>query len=472
MKKKASKLSPFHKYLIVTLIIITGLLLGLIYFIGILPFNYFIFATAIAVFVDGLLILKIVNGKKRVFPALIVMVLIVVMMIGVVYEMNTIDFLKKLGYHVATQNYSVVVLKTSNYNELNDLTDKNMGLLSNYNDAIRELEKMLIFQQHKYEDIDILKDALINKEVDGILVESSLLAIIREAKPDFDQAIKVIKTYDIETITRDIKKDVNIEKNAFNIYVSGIDTYGSIGSLARSDVNIVVTVNPKTQKIHITNIPRDYYVKLHSKNGYNDKLTHAGIYGIEESVATIEDLLDIDINYFVKVNFSSLIDIVDAIGPIEVYSDYAFTSGIYDDNSESYEFSEGLNTLNGAQALAFSRERKSFIGGDRVRNENQEKVLEAIIKRALSPVILTKYSTLLDALSKSFVTNLAEEEITSFIKMQIDNSYDWQITNYVLDGTDATEFTYTYSSEKLYVMEPSQYSVNKAKSLIAETINN
>ena len=223
--------------------------------------------------------------------------------------------------------------------------------------------------------------------------------------------------------------------------------------------------------MHITSIPRDYYVPLAGKNNAKDKLTHAGIYGIEESVSTIEQLLNIDINYYIKVNFSSLIKIVDAIGPIEVYSNYAFTTSAYDENSEPYTFNKGLNILNGKQALAFSRERKSFAGGDRTRNENQEIILEAIIKKCLSPAILTKYNNLLNILSDSFITNLDDNDITKLIKKQLDSNSEWQITSYVLEGTDSYNFTYSYSGNKLYVMEPSQESVKEAQNRINNLLN-
>ncbi len=476
MKKNKSKLNPFHKYLIIALIIISLLLLGLIYFIGILPSNYFIFVTALLVIINGTLILKLITNKKKLFITFLSVITMVIMMICIIYEMNTIDFLKKLGYDVSTQNYSLVVLNTSQYAQVEDLLNKHIGLLESteesYKDAVKHLEHQLVFYETKYANLEQLKESLIDNQVDAILVESYRLTLMKEVESQFSNTLKVLETFDIETVNHDIRKSANIEEDSFNIYISGIDTYGTINTLSRSDVNIVVSINPQTNHIHITSIPRDYYVELHSKKGYKDKLTHAGVYGIEESVATIEDLLDIDINYFIKVNFGSLINVVDAIGPIEVYSDYAFSSDTYDEFSEKYNFVKGKNILNGKEALAFCRERKSFIYGDRTRNENQEKVLEAIINRALSPVILTKYNTLLKALRKSIATNLTDEEITNFIKMQLDNNYEWTISNYILDGDDSENYTYTYSDAKLYVMEPNLDSLEEGKKLIKDTLNN
>lgn len=476
MKKKDSKLNAFHKYLIVSLMVVSFLLLGLIYFIGILPLNYFIFATSIFVVLNGSLILWLIKckSKKKIFPSIISLLFLILMMIGIVYEINTISFLKKLGISTTIQNYSVVVLKEEKYTELKDLSEKEIGYLNsteNISEALRELETKVIIDSKKYSDLEKLEDDLINQEISAILFETSQLSIIKEANTDFNKSIKVIYSFDIETISEEIKKEVDVTNEPFNIYVSGIDTYGAIGTLSRSDVNIVLTVNPITNELHITSIPRDYYVSLAGKNNAKDKLTHAGIYGIEESVSTIEQLLNIDINYYIKVNFSSLIKIVDAIGPIEVYSNYAFTTSAYDENSEPYTFNKGLNILNGKQALAFSRERKSFAGGDRTRNENQEIILEAIIKKCLSPAILTKYNNLLNILSDSFITNLDDNDITKLIKKQLDSNSEWQITSYVLEGTDSYNFTYSYSGNKLYVMEPSQESVKEAQNRINNLFN-
>ena len=271
---------------------------------------------------------------------------------------------------------------------------------------------------------------------------------------------------------KDIVKEVNVTKDTFTIYVAGIDTYGSVSSVSRSDVNMLVTINPKTGQVLLTSIPRDYYVRLHGTTGYKDKLTHAGIYGVDMSVQTLEDLLDIDINYYVRVNFTSLIKLVDALGGVDVYSEYSFNSNAGLGYQDGFHFSKGYNHVNGEQALAFVRTRKAFIGGDRVRGKNQQALIEAIIRKVCSPTIIMRYTSILDSLEGSFDTNLSMNDITSLARYQIDKMPDWNISSISLDGTDGSEYTYSFSGQKLYVMIPSEDSVNSAKDKFTAVYNN
>ena len=292
-----------------------------------------------------------------------------------------------------------------------------------------------------------------------------MLAMINESDEDFNDEYRIIYDFSIDVKTEDITKEVDITEDPFSIYISGIDTYGRVSSVSRSDVNMIITVNPKTHKILITSIPRDYYVTLAGKNA-KDKLTHAGIYGIETSVATLEDLLDIPINYYVKVNFTSLIDIVDALGGVNVYSKYSFTS------KDGYYYNQGYNNVDGKKALSFVRERKAFSEGDRTRVENQAAMIEALINKAISPSIIMNYTSLLNALNDSFITNLDTNSITEFIKMQIDKMPSWEIENISLNGTDGSDYTYSYGGTKLYVMYPDNETVinaqNKINALLKE----
>ena len=259
-------------------------------------------------------------------------------------------------------------------------------------------------------------------------------------------------------------KDVNTVKEPFSIYVSGIDTYGSISSISRSDVNIVVTVNPISKTILLTSIPRDYYIKLH---GYNemDKLTHAGLYGVDTSIKTIEDLLDININYYLKVNFTSLVELVNILDGITVNSDYEFTAwdGTY--------FKEGPNDLNGELALSFSRERKSFADGDKQRGKNQQEVIKAVINKATTSSIIVKYNSIISSIGPQIKTNIPQSDITNLIKMQLKDRSKWNIIFNNLDGSDSFEYTYSYKKQKLYVMIPFESSIQEAKDKISEVYN-
>ena len=470
MAKRKEKVMPFFKFLAIAMAIITIITLCLFYFIDILPGEYFLVLCVLLILFNiifSCLILVRRGAKRRAVGTVLSILYIILLVLVIIYELNTIGFLKKLGFvNYKTENYSVLVLKDSKYEELSDLDGKTMGSLEFTSDGLKDakekIEKNITIDFKTTSDITALKESFLKEEIASMLIEDSMLAMLNESDSNFANSYKVIYDFSLDVETEDIASEVDITKDAFNIYVSGIDTYGSVSSVSRSDVNMIITVNPKTHKILITSIPRDYYVTLAGKNA-KDKLTHAGIYGIEESVATLENLLDININYYVKVNFTSVIDIVDALGGVNVYSKYSFTS------QDGYYYNQGYNSVDGKKALSFVRERKSFSEGDRTRVENQAAMIEALINKAISPSIITRYTSLLNALSNSFITNLKTEDITNFIKMQIDDMPSWDIENISLNGRDGFDYTYSYGGTKLYVMIPDNETVINATNKI-ETI--
>ena len=471
MAKRKERIMPFFKFLAIAMAIITIITLCLFYFIDILPGEYFLVLCVLLMLFNiifSCLILVRRGVKRRAIGTVLSILYIILLVLVIIYELNTIGFLKKLGFvNYKTENYSVLVLKESEYEELSDLNDKTMGSLEFTSDGLQEakekIERDITIEFTTTNDITNLKESFLNEEYDSILIENSMLAMINESDSNFAKSYKVIYEFSLDVETEDIANEVDITKDAFNIYVSGIDTYGSVSSVSRSDVNMIITVNPKTHKILITSIPRDYYVTLAGKNA-KDKLTHSGIYGIETSVATLEDLLDIKINYYVKVNFTSVIDIVDALGGVNVYSKYSFTS------QDGYYYNQGYNNVDGKEALSFVRERKSFSEGDRTRVENQAAMIEALINKAISPSIITRYTSLLNALDDSFITNLKTEDITEFIKMQIDEMLAWDIENISLNGTDGFDYTYSYGGTRLYVMIPDNETVINATNKINEIL--
>ena len=478
MSKRKEKIMPFFKFLAVAMAIITIITLCLFKFIDILPGEYFLVLCVLLILFDiifSCLILTRKGVKKRAVGAVLSILYIILLVLIIIYELNTIGFLKKLGFvDYKTENYSVLVLQDSSYEEIEDLNEKVIGSLEfnsdGLNDAKDKLEGVITSKFETTDDITTLKNSFLEEEYDGILIENAMLAMVNESDEDFSDEYKVIYEFSIDVKTEDITKEVDITEDPFSIYVSGIDTYGSVSSVSRSDVNMIITVNPKTHKILITSIPRDYYVTLKGTevvkfpDNAKDKLTHAGIYGIEASVATLENLLDIPINYYVKVNFTSLIDIVDALGGVNVYSKYSFTS------QDGYYYNVGYNNVDGIKALSFVRERKSFSGGDRVRVENQAAMIEALINKAISPSIIMNYTSLLNALNGSFITNLDTNSITEFIKMQIDEMPSWEIENISLNGTDASDYTNSYGGTKLYVMYPDNETVINAQNKIDEIL--
>ena len=247
---------------------------------------------------------------------------------------------------------------------------------------------------------------------------------------------------------------LSVTEAPFNVYISGIDVYGEIDQESRSDVNIIATINPKTHKILLTTTPRDYYVTIPGvSGGQRDKLTHAGIYGIDTSMATLENLYQTDIPFFIRVNFTSVIEIVDAMGGVNVESDLAFTTG--KESGAIVEIQEGTNHLNGQEALAFVRERKAFVDGDNQRGKNQQALLTALIKEVISPMIVLEANEIINCITGNAETNMSEAQIKSLLYMQLDDMKGWEIESVAATGDDSgKQYCYSYSGNPLYVTVP------------------
>ena len=261
-----------------------------------------------------------------------------------------------------------------------------------------------------------------------------------------------------------------ITKEPFVIYLSGVDTRGELTEKARSDVNILAVVNPQTKQVALINTPRDYYVDLAGTNS-KDKLTHAGLYGVETSMATLGNLYGITVDHYIRINFAGFISIVDALGGVDVYSDQAFTSvgspGYYDPTT----FAEGWNHLDGKSALAFARERHAFASGDIQRGINQMKVIDAMLNKIKSPALLMGFSKIMDAASDCFVTDFSQDQISALVRMQLSDFADWDIQSYTVTGSSGTSTQcYSAKGQKLYVMKPDEASISKAKEMIAAVL--
>ncbi len=261
-----------------------------------------------------------------------------------------------------------------------------------------------------------------------------------------------------------------ITKEPFVLYLSGVDNRGELTEKARSDVNILAVVNPTTKRVALINTPRDYYVDLAGTDS-KDKLTHAGLYGVETSMATLGNLYGIQVDHYIRIDFSGFISIIDAVGGVDVYSDQAFTSvgspGYYDPTT----FAEGWNHLDGKSALAFARERHAFASGDIQRGINQMKVIDAMANKLKSPTVLMSFSKLMDAVSDCFVTSLSQEQISALVRMQLGDLASWDIESCSVTGSSGkSSQCYSAKGQSLYVMKPDESSVNKAKELIASVL--
>lgn len=473
MKKKKQKVGMISKIVLGILLILSILFIGSIIYLNVLGTIYLLLLIAGVLLIDGVCCRLLLRGKKKKTGIILSFLFIIIFSLLNYYLGKTTGLLSNLNLNYKTYNYSVVVLKNSDYKKLKDINNQTLGYFDDGSDeskkSLDKVIKKVEVETSSYEDTHELAKALLEEKVEAILIEDSYLDILSESIVDnektFQDQVRKIYSFVIVTKTSDISKDLNVTKEPFSIYISGIDTFGEISSVSRSDVNMIATVNPETKQILLTSIPRDYYVQLHGKSGYRDKLTHAGLYGTDMSIQTLEDLLDIEINYYVKVNFSSMINIVNAIDGVKVYSEYDFTS------IDQYHYTKGYNEVNGEEALSFARERKAFATGDRQRIKNQQALLRAIFEKCTSKAIITKYSKLLDSLNGSFVTNMKMSRLTSLIKMQLSKNYSWNIVTNSLAGTDSSNYTYSAPSQKAYVMEPIESSVEYAHQLIKDVID-
>jgi len=388
------------------------------------------------------------------------------------YLNNTYQFLSNTQSKYDTLNYSVIVLDDSNYSSIDDLKNKNISYLGDdYKDDInKNLISKIKYNENIVSEFGQLSNLLFEKETDAIVLEESYLVLAQEEIENFDDKVKVIYTFEVKVESHKEESKVSVTEESFVLYVSGIDQYGNVTSVrGRSDVNQLVVVNPKTHKILLVNTPRDYYVRLAGTTGLKDKLTHAGIYGIDKSIGTLENLYGIDIDHYLRVNFNTLIKVVDVIGGIDIYSDSSFKCFT---NSKVY-VKKGWNHFNGTQALAYSRERYAYVNGDHHRGANQQQVITAIIEKVTkSSVLISKYNSILNALDGSFQTDIKTNTISSFIKYQLDKMPTWKVESTAVYGYNSYNYTYSMGTGyKLYVMEPDYDSVESVKKKINEVLN-
>ncbi len=474
-KKPIYKTAGFY-FVLVYALLTMGMIIQL-FTVNVLPTKYVVIASVILLLLLlGMYFLQMgkrVNKINRVLGKILIVILSVFLGLGnwMLFKTGS-AFSRMTGDNSETTVISVVVMKENEAETIEDVKDGKFGITETGDQeilqkAIGDVEKdagqsVTTVSYKSYKDIG---DDLYDGNIDAIIMDEATRSLFEDNHPKFDSETKVIKSYEYETESKDISKNVNVTEEPFNVYISGIDTYGTISTVSRSDVNMIATVNPNTHQILLTSIPRDYYVPQPCQGNQKDKLTHTGIYGIECTVETVENYFDIDINYYVRVNFSSVVDIVDALGGITVDNPVEFTSfdGTY--------FPAGSIELSGSEALSFSRERKSLGGGDRDRGKNQMRVITGIINKAISPAIITRYTGILDAVSGSFQTNMSNSEMTSFIKMQIDEMSGWDIEQVSVNGTGNPSAWSPANGFNSWVMEPNVETVQKAVDLIHRVEN-
>lgn len=377
------------------------------------------------------------------------------------------------GASVTRKDFSIVVLSDSKLQSVEDISSSvNIGyeIVTEETGADRILEESEEkFQSEpcltEYESLNAEIDALYGGQVDAVLLNESCRDLVRDERENFDKETRVVYSVGYDVPQKNISRKIDVSEEPFLVLISGIDTYGTIDTVSRSDVNILAAVDPAQGRILLISIPRDYYVpiiagsrSMAGKSGSMDKLTHSGLFGAECTVRTVENLFDTEINYYIKVNFTGVVDIVDAIGGITVESDYAFDS-----------FQVGSNECTGEQALSFARNRYAFQDGDRQRGKNQMKVIEAVVNKVSGFSLDYDYASLLNAVSGNVEMNFSDREIKQLIRLQAVRHPAWSVESISVTGTDGTDYSYFYGSD-LYVMYPDESSVNSAKEKIEQIL--
>jgi len=442
---------------------------SLVTYLNILPAKFFIPFTIVSLLFTLLVGFMLCNFKIKkgikIFFSVIGILVVVVSVVVLNYAIHTFDFLKDISNAdlKITEKYYVMVKADSPYNSLEDIATFTMGTFNEntniYQNAIKKLNELVEVTLVECDSSIQNVDNLLSGESTSILLSNLHKEQYEEEHKDFEKQIKILETIEVETDHKEneVVTIKPVSEDVMTIYISGIDTYGGINLRSRSDVNMLVTVNKRNHEILLTSIPRDYYVQLHGTYGNKDKLTHAGIYGINMSVQTIQDFLGIDINYYVRVNFSTLEAVVNSIGGVDVYSDITFRPT----HHQSVIIRQGMNHMDGRTALAFARERYAYSDGDRHRVRNQQEVLKGIINKATSDVsILTRYTTLLNNISGYFQTNVDMTEVADIVKIQLNEMPSWTIKQYSLDGTGSSQPTHSMGATPLYVMIPNQDTIN------------
>lgn len=401
--------------------------------------------------------------------------------VGGVYLFQTQSTLRTIaGIQTEASNISAYVLTDDPAQTLTDASGYSFGILStldreNTDTVVSRINEQLgtTIQTAEYAGLTQLADGLRNGEVGAVILNDAYLDLYEEFNgyTDFPTSVRALTTEVVETTIVDPADQAQAsaapsldENPVLNIYISGSDTRSStLPSRSRSDVNILASINTQTRQVLLISTPRDYYVPLSISNGAPDKLTHAGIYGVQVSMDTLSMLYEVPVDYYFRVNFNGFVDIIDALGGIEVCSDYTFDTG----NVQGYHFNEGWNTVNGEEALAFCRERYAFSSGDRQRGKNQMAVIQGVLNKATSPAILTSYTSVLNSAEGCMETNVPYDTIAEIVRQQLSDGGNWNVVSYSVDGTGDSQVPYSMSSS-VYVMIPDTSTVDQAKSLLAQ----
>lgn len=440
--------------------------------LNILPGKYYYPMIGLLLIIGILFILSIFKSNKKfllIISIISSIIISIISFLGLIYLNSTNKLLDNISFIKEKSIYYIIVKKDSDYKKLSDLDNKNLAVIenssSNYQKALKEVNKKININTIKYKNINTIASDLVTGKVDSILLNSNSKRILDDMLKDFKNNTRVADK--VVIYVKRGKSTVINSNEPFNVLISGIDTAGDINSVSRSDVNIVMTVNPKNHEILLTNIQRDMQVQLHGTTGIKDKLTHAGIYGIDMSRQTIEDFLDTKIPYYIRVNFDSLVKVVDSIGGVDIDNDVAF-------KGYTRKFEVGKLHLNGKEALEYARERKKMPSGDYTRGLHQEKIMEAIISKVTTnKKTLNNYSKFTSVLDEFIQTNIPSSTIKFYVREQLDTMPKWNVISRAVESSGSALIeTYSMPGMNLYVAFPDEKSVKTSSRIINEMLDN
>lgn len=448
-------------------------LLFLIFKYNMLAFRYLNIVVTVLIVALAILCFFLIWSKKAKNLTLILLLLGVLINGTSLFAVSQfVGFTSRLN---ATSNYSnysmsIAVLADSPIENISQVTSV-MGPTGTDKDNIQQLLNDLKVSQNKELTVEESSSylaaykSLLAGDTKAILLNSVFENIIESEYPDYASKIKKIYT---KELTKKVETPKDVKGDSFNVYISGIDTYGPISSVSRSDVNIIMTVNRETKKILLTTTPRDSYVPIaDGGNNQKDKLTHAGIYGVDASIHTLENLYGIDLNYYARLNFTSFLKLIDLLGGVDVYNDQEFDA--YTNNGKHY--SAGKLHLDSKDALGFVRERYSLADGDRDRGRNQQKVIVAILQKLTSTEALKNYDSIIKGLQDSIQTNMPLETMMNLVNTQLESGGTYKINSQDLKGTGRMDLpSYAMPESNLYMMEISDSSLESVKAAINDVM--
>ena len=456
-------------------LILSGVVLYLALSTNFVPMGYGIAAGAVILVLTALCIFLTTKKKKltRIVSLVISILISIMMAFGIYYLLVTIKTMNDVtGITTEVDEINVYVSKDDAVQSINEAISNGytFGLSAtddqaHINETISKIEGDVgaTITTKEYDTIFDLITGFESGEIQSFITNAGSLVMYEGAAEENMNYSAKLKTIMENTIVEEIAEEepAAVDKDHFCVYFSGIDTFGTVSAKSRSDVNIIAVVNNDTKQVLLVSTPRDYYVPLSVSKGKKDKLTHAGLYGVDCSENALEELYNIDLNYYVKLNFSGFQGIIDQIGGIDVDSEMAFTSMT---EEGTYSFSKGVNHLNGEEALGFARSR-NFKEGDRQRGRNQMQVIKATINKLETPSTLKNYSGIMETMDGFFQTDMSTEDIGYLVQSTLSDG-NWEVLTYSVGGNDSTETCYSTGSQPLYVMLPNDEDVEYGTTII------